>query len=949
VARNNALDRSDGRAPPTYTLLMAYAPGTIRTTIDGRVAQLVRALLSHSRGPGFESLRVHWIRHSISCNTLPAAQVPMRTAFLRSLWVTALFLPLGSLAAQTLPGGVRPTPEQTQALLQSRPDLVEQLRQRMVTSGMTAEQIRARLKAEGYPENLLDSYLPGASGQAAAPNSSVLRAVQELGIADSLDLVGGTGQGALVNAQSRGDTGLLQRSESRFRPDTIRDRFARDSVIRLATSPDSGFVIFGLDVFRAATSQFQPNLAGPVDPGYRLGPGDRLVLILTGEVEESYSLDVTREGFVVIPRIGQVFVNNLTLGQLENLLYTRLGRAYSGIRREGGTTRFSLNVARLRSNQVFVVGDVQRPGSYTISSTGTALTALYAAGGPSVNGSLRRVEVRRAGRVTGVLDVYDYVLRGDATNDVRLETGDIVFVPLHGPRARVVGEVLRPATYEMKSGEGLPRLLEAAGGFTAYAARRRVLIERVVPSADRVDEARARTTVDISGTALANALGPNVPVQNGDVLRVFTVSERLHDRITVRGNVVTPGAQGLTPGMRVADALRAAGGIKPDTYFGEVLITRLEADSTRSQLRVRLRDSTGAVVNDLLLREDDQIQVFSLTAFRPERYVAIAGFVNNPGRFAYREGMTLKDLVLLAGGAKEGASLTTAEIARLPADRSNGQTAVTIQVPLDSSYLFERRAGSNYAGPPGQQASASGAPDAVLQPYDNVLILRQENFEYQRVVTVSGEVRFPGTYALKTKRDRLSDVLARAGGLTDEAQRDAILFVRVGPTEARIKNGSGTGTAQDSLLARRATNGRIGLDLAAVLNDPATRDNIALEDGDQITVPRYNPVVRVQGAVNAPANVTFVPGRDLFYYVDAAGGGSRIADEKRSFVTQPSGKLESVRGRFLLSDVVPQPQAGAVVTVPERDPLDKRDYAAIAAVATQLIASLVAVIAIIRR
>ena len=873
----------------------------------------------------------------------------MRTALLRSLSVTALFLPLGSLAAQALPGGVKPTAEQAQAVLQARPELVEQLRQRMVTSGMTTEQIRARLRAEGYPENLLDGYLPGATTQPGTPSSTVLRAVQELGIADSLDVLGGSGQGNPLSAQARGDTSLLQRTDSRFRPDTIRDRFARDSVIRLITNRDSGFVIFGLDVFRAATTQFQANLAGPVDRGYRLGPGDRLVLILTGEVEESYSLDVTREGFVVIPRIGQVFVNNLTLAELEALLYTRLGRAYSGIRREGGTTRFSLNVAKLRSNQVFVVGDVQRPGSYTISSTGTALTALYAAGGPTVNGSLRRVEVRRSGRAIGTLDVYDYVLRGDASNDVRLETGDIVFVPVHGARARVVGEVLRPATYEMKAGEGLPRLLEAAGGFTAFAARRRVLIERVVPATDRLDEARARTTVDIGSATLASGLGPDVPVQNGDVVRVFTVTERVHDRITVRGNVVIPGAQGLTPGMRVADALRAAGGIKPDTYYGEVLITRLEADSTRSQLRVRLRDSTGAVVNDVPLREDDQIQVFSLTSFRPVRYVAIAGFVNNPGKFPYREGLTLRDLVLLAGGPKEGASLNEAEIARLPADRTHGQTAVTIRVPLDSSYLFERRQGRDYSGPPGVQTPASGAADAILEPYDNVLILRQENFEYQRVVTVSGEVRFPGAYALKNKQDRLSDILSRAGGLTDEAQRDAILFVRPGPTEARIKNETGTGTPQDSLLSRRATNGRIGLDLQAVLGDPAARDNITLEDGDQITVPRYNPVVRVQGAVNAPANVTFVPGRDLFYYIDAAGGSSRSADERRSFVTQPSGKLESVRSRFLIGDHVPQPQAGAVVTVPERDPSDKRDYAAIAAVTSQLLASLVAVIAIVRR
>lgn len=872
----------------------------------------------------------------------------MRTAFLRPLLVTALFLPNGFAAAQATVGGVRPTPEQAQALLQARPELIAQLRQRMVTSGMNAEQIRARLRAEGYPENLLDAYLPGASGEPSAPSATVLRAVQELGIADSLDLLGRRPDTLSDNTvRVRGDTSILKRTQSYFRPDTIRDRYGRDSVLRLVASPDSGFVIFGLDLFRSSTSQFQPNAAGPVDAGYRLGPGDRLVLILTGALEESYSLDVTREGFIVIPQVGQVFVNNLSLAELDAVLRNRLGRVYSGI--AGGTTRFSVNVARLRANQIYVVGDVVHPGSVTVSSAGTAMTALYAAGGPTINGTLRNVEIRRGGRKVDALDVYDYLLRGDASHDVRLQTGDIVFVGVHGPRARIVGEVVRPATYELKAGESLPQLLEAAGGFTALAARRRILVERVIPAADRADASLARTTVDVGGPSLASGFGPPVPVQNGDVVRVFAVGERIANRILVRGNVVTPGAQAVVPGMRLSDALRGAGGVKPDTYLGEVMVSRLQPDSSRSQLRATLRDSTGAVVNDFLLREDDQIDVYSITSFRPIRYVAIAGFVKSPGKFAFHEGMTLRDLLLLGGGVKEGASLREAEIARLPVDRSAGQTAQTLRVPLDSTYLFERRPGVAYLGPPGQPVSADGAPEVVLQPYDNVLILRQENFEYQRVVLIGGEVRYPGTYALSNKRERLSDILKRAGGLTEEAQRDAILFVRPGPTEARVKNETGTGTAQDSILTRRLTNGRIGLDLNIILADERSRENIVLEDGDQVTFPRYNPVVRVQGAVNAPANVAYVPGRDLYYYVDAAGGGSRTADRNHSYVTQPSGKLESVRTRHLFADIVPLPQAGAVVTVPERDPTDHTDFGAIVAILSQTVAALVSVYAILRR
>jgi polysaccharide biosynthesis/export protein len=870
----------------------------------------------------------------------------MRLRALRSLFVTAFFLLPLPLSAQ-MPT-TRPTPEQAQILLQTRPDLVAQLRQRMISSGMTPEQIRARLRAEGYPENLLDAYMPGATGDAAAPSSTVFSAVRDLGVTDSTELV--TGQPSFTRQQQpNGQTDFFSRTESRYRLDTLQGA-ARDSVARIVANRDSGFVIFGLDVFRSATNQFQPNLAGPIDANYRLGPGDRLVLILTGDVEASYTLDVTREGFVVIPQVGQIFVNDLTLGDLNTLLASRLSRVYSGVRHDNtGTTRFSVSVARLRSNQVFVVGDVQRPNSYTISSAGTAMTALYAAGGPSVNGSLRRIEVRRGGRVVDVLDVYDYLVRGDASHDVRLQTGDIVFVPVHGPRARVVGEVIRPATYEAKPGEGIAQLLQAAGGFTASAAQRRILVERIVPAEQRTVPGRDRTTIDVAGDALAAA---GVPVQNGDVIRVFPITERVRNRIAVLGNVNTPGPQGLAPNMKLSDALRAAGGVKGDTYLNEVLITRLLTDSTRVQLRARLADTTGTPVDDVPLREDDQIQVFSVTAFRPTRYVAIAGHVNHPGRFLYREGMTLRDLVLLGGGVKEGASLREAEVARLPYDRSAGQTAVTIRVPLDSTYLFERASGRSYVGPAGQPAPAGGAPEFVLDPYDNVLILRQASFEYQRTVTLGGEVRYPGSYALRSKREHLSELIARAGGLTDEAQVDAILFVRKGPATYATTNTKGGDVTsvpvQDSLTRARATNGRIGLDLADALRNPNSRENLVLEDGDEITILRYNPVVRVQGAVNAPANVTYVPGRDLYYYIRAAGGGSRLADERRAYVTQPSGKLESVRTRRFFPDAVPRPQAGSVVIVPDRDPNDRTDYLAIAGAASSILASLVAIVLALR-
>jgi protein involved in polysaccharide export with SLBB domain len=464
-----------------------------------------------------------------------------------------------------------------------------------------------------------------------------------------------------------------------------------------------------------------------------------------------------------------------------------------------------------------------------------------------------------------------------------------------------------------------------AGGFNATAARQRILIERIVPPGDRALPGADRVTIDVSATALAAGV-PSTPLQNGDVVRVFPIASRVRNRVVVSGNVYQPGPQGLDRGMRLSEALRKAGGIQPDTYLGEVLITRLRSDSTRIQLRATLADTAGRVVDDIPLQEDDEIRVFSLTSFRPERYVVIGGAVKSSGRFPYREGMTLRDLVLLANGLQESAYLKEAEIARLPEDRQGGRTATTIRVPMDSTYLFERTANGEYHGPPGLSAPSNGAPTSALRPYDNVLILRQPNWELQRTVTLSGEVKYPGAYALKSKSERLSDLLTRAGGLTEEAYADGIVFNR----------------SQNAI-------GRVGVELSAALRRYDSSDNLILRDGDNITIPAYNAVVTIKGAVNMPSTVAYVRGRSLEYYVSAAGGATATGDEGRAFVIQPSGKLESVRRRLLIPSAMPEPRPGSIVTVPEKDPSDKKDYTAIAGSIASILSATVAIVIALRR
>lgn len=861
----------------------------------------------------------------------------MRSSFARSL-VSACGL---LLAVAALPGRVAaqlPSPDQAAQMLQSNPELLAQLRSRIATSGMSPDQIRERLRAEGYPEHLLDAYLGtgGDSTGVTTPNETVFAAVKSLGITDDEDI-----------EKMRQRSGLPPRPVQRGvrRPHRPSDAFvdlrlddslrvknrAVDSLAVVDSLALDSLEVFGMDIFSGETSQFDPNKTGAVDDGYVVGPGDRLVLILTGDVESAYTLNVTREGFVVVPAIGEISVANLTMAQLRDLLYTRLRRVYSGLGRgSDGTTHFSISAAKVRSAQVYVIGDVMQPGSYRVGGNGTALTALYAAGGPSEIGSMRRIEIRRGGKVVSTLDLYDYLLRGDGSRDPHLENGDVVFVPPHLARVALAGEVLRPAIYEMKPGETLADLIQAAGGFGSAANRQRVQIERIVPPGQRTEPGRDRIVVDVSANDLTTGAASSTPMLAGDVVRVFPVADRMRNGVRVRGNVWVPGTVGLRPGMKLSDALRLAGGLKPDTYLGTVLISRLRPDSTRVQMRAELRDTSGAAYEDPTLQEDDEIQVFSSSEFRPTRYVSITGAVRRSGRYPFREGMTLRDLVLMAGGMEERAYLREAEIARLPEDRTGGKLATTIRVPLDSSYVLDRSPEAHYAGSPGSSVVQAGkVADQPLQPYDNVLILEQPDWALQRNVTVTGEVKYPGTYSLRSKGERLSDVIERAGGLTGEGYADGVYFYR-----------------------KQGQMGRVGVDLERVLRKPDSRDNLVLQDGDSIAIPMYAATVKVSGGVNSPVAVAYVPGKNIDYYIDAAGGLSPRADVRRAYVTQPNGKVESRISRTLLPDSRPHPRAGSEVVVPLRDPNDKRDYvmaAQVASMAVQVLTGIIALVAVVRQ
>jgi polysaccharide export outer membrane protein len=871
---------------------------------------------------------------------LCATKLPGRLSWLAAAFLVGVSLPAGLTGQQVPQRPSNVTDQQLQQYVQ-QPGLSDQIRQQIASSGLTPDQIRARLRAAGYPENLIDQYLtPATPGQAAAPPSvEMLRAVSALGIGQFVgpsDSLGARRDSILL---TREDSLLLDSLNLRVGLDTVPTR--RDSLGYLRLDQVAAMRladrlrrprVFGLDIFRNTTTQFNPMLSGPVNPDYRLGPGDELVLILTGDVELAHQLAVTREGFVVIPQVGQLYVANLSLEQLRDLLYARLGRVYSGVKRgASATTHFEITVSRVRVNQVYVTGEVSRPGAYSVSALGTVMNALYQAGGPTERGDFRGVRITRNGQVVDTLDLYDYLLNGNTRGDIRLEQGDVVFLPPRSRRVLISGSVIRPALYDLAPSEDLKELIHMAGGLLPEAYTGRAQVERVLPPEQRQPGGRDRTVLDVDLQATLAKGAPSYHLEPDDRITIFGVTAPVRNRVVIRGDVWHPGAYQLEPGMTLSRLIAMAGGLKPDVYAERAHILRLDPDSTRQLLPVSLvgipprgapgmgGDSgpasrlppAGHLAVDPDLQEFDEVVVYSTTGFRPSRQVAVYGSVQRPGVFVFTDSMSLRDAVMMAGGLTDDAYLLQAEISRIPQDRQGNQLAQIVQVPLDSGYVFDA---SGYLRRP---TNARGAAP-MLEPYDNVFIRRVPGWELQRNVFVTGEVKFPGRYTLTRADERLLDVVNRAGGPTPDAYVAGTQFYRA-----------------------QGRAGRIGVDMERVLRDPSYRDNFVLFAGDSLFIPQYQSVVRVEGGVNSPVAVAFVPRQGTGYYIDRAGGFSRRADKGRTYVVQPNGSVER-------RSATPQP--GARIVVPEV-PLgeEKTNWGQILSAVATILTSALTIVLVVQR
>jgi polysaccharide biosynthesis/export protein len=723
-----------------------------------------------------------------------------QTAWSRPAWLLAAVVLLatpGLADAQTVPPPGTP-PDQIRSQIEGA-GLQHQLLEQMRQQGMTPDQVRRELARRGYPSNLLDPYMDETVTRPADPDARVVSAAAALGLA----------QPTLPDTLDE----RLRRERDRLE----RERLMPDSI---AIERERGLRIFGLGVFARPSTEFHPMTTGPVPPGYTLGPGDELVLILTGDVERSYVLPVSREGFVVIPQVGQVWVNGLTMAELRNQLYTHLGRAYSGVRRgPEASTQFQVTLGQLRPNQIFVSGQVNRPGAVMVNAVASALNALYEAGGPAPTGSFREIRIMRGNRLVERVDLYDYLLRGDNLSDTRLASGDVLFVPSAAAHVSVHGQVVRPAIYEVLPGETLLDVLGFAGGLNAPAHLRRARIERIVPAEDRTIPGVDRVVLDVD-LAEAIRFPERAPaIRPGDAIEIFPVRAEVRRTVAVEGGVWHPGSFGFTPGMRVWDLIDRAEGLREDAYRDRAQIVRVDPqDSTLSVMAVSLRtgpdgrprgepgapgvrhgpDLRGAGLHHPVpgdhLRVRTGIGDPGYTAGirhggggparpRRERRGSRRAWPGRPTARFHHGGLPGGDDVAgpgpqrrrpKPGGGPEhrGGPAGRSYPARDPPDRGD-------HPPPGRRLLLRLRAGP--ASVHGTAPPANGtAGDFVLQPYDRVTIRPLADFELQRSVTVAGEVRYPGTYAMERNDERLARVIERAGGLRDTAFPAGARFYRNG-------------------------------------------------------------------------------------------------------------------------------------------------------------------------
>lgn len=708
-------------------------------------------------------------------------------------------------------------------------------------------------------------------------------------------------------------------SDKGYEEDILSQMFKTDDV--MIKGLKQKLMRFGYNLFKQPSS-FVPDVSVPISPDYIIGPGDEIKIAVWGKIDGQWSVVVDRDGKVNLPKVGVIGLAGLTFKEMKEVIKKELSKYY---------TSFDINVSMgaLRSMRVYVVGNARMPGAYTVSSLSTLVNALFLAGGPSSTGSMRRIEVKRNGQVVTTLDLYDFLIYGDKKHDIRLMPEDVIYIPPVGALVGVVGNVKNPAIYELKGETKISDLLTLAGGTTASAYLQRVQLERVFQN-------EVKIVTDANLKEIEKNKDLDILLQDGDLLKVFPISNVIVNAVTLKGNVVRPGNYQWYEGIKVSDIIKNVGkDLLPETYFEKAYVERyIPPDYHREIITFNL----GKVLFDKDVKEDiplkpyDVVTIFSKWELLEKPIVRVVGAVNKPGVYEYRENMKVSDLIMLAGGTKYYAHTKDVELTRVTPTESGPKTE-KININLEMALKGDLK------------------HDITLRQDDYLFVRAVPEWELYKQVTIKGEVKFPGVYTIK-KGEKLSSLLERAGGFTDKAYLKGAIFVRNSVKEMQQKHindmverlerellSTGTAEIATSLTPEDAKTkeaeirqkqefikklrgvkalGRVVIKLDSLEKFKQSVYDIELEDGDEINIPAISKTVFVAGSVYNQTAFIYEEGKDVSHYLKLAGGLTENANESQIYVLKADGSAERLKtGLFGIGEVT-KLMPGDTIVVPEK-------------------------------
>ncbi len=659
--------------------------------------------------------------------------------------------------------------------------------------------------------------------------------------------------------------------------------------LQLRLSRNLEKTIFGSSLFNNEKLTFEPDLRIATPKNYQIGPDDELNIHIYGDVLDNFKVKVSPEGTVKILNLGPIYINGLTVDVASDRIVSRLRQLYQGLNKPGSGSSAQVTLGSVRSIKVVLTGEVKFPGTYTVSSLATVFNALYVAGGPSENGSYRNIKVIRGNKLVRTLDLYDFLLRADQKDNIHLQDQDIIRISDYENRIEMTGEVKRPMIFESIKGETFKDVLRFAGGFTEKAYTYTINVRR--------NTSRELKLLNITQEEVSTFLP-----QNGDKYTVGTIIERFENKVEIEGAIFRPGMYALENGLNsIKELIKKAEGLREDAFLGRASLTRRKENFDPEILSIDLGKIMRGESPDIILQREDNLKVFSITNLREKRFVNILGEVNEPGEFDFKEGMKVGDLILQAKGFKESASFANLELARRIINHGNGEI-LTNKIEI---ITFEVD---------GSLKLSNEGSQLTLKPFDIISIRRAPNYEEQRSVKLIGMVNYPGSYAIQNNKQKISDILLRAGGLREEGYLEGAKLIRDSTT--------------------------VGVNLKEILKNPESQENLQLMAGDELIIPRLLQTIKLTGAIQNPLAVSYKEGFTLRDYIAEAGGYSDNADKKNTYVTYANGISNQIR-RFFIFKKNPVISPGAEIVVPKNPAGAKKGLTAAEAIG--LTSSLVSV------